>query len=57
MNDEKFQNIHGPLFEELFVIAREARYDLMCALYDYDQCKENSTGAFSFILVDLFQSI
>ena len=32
-NEKICQNLHSPLFEELFVTAREYRYDLMCGLH------------------------
>ena len=47
-NETICQNIHGTLFEEFFVRAREDRYDIMCGLYAYNQRKENSTGATDF---------
>ena len=43
-NETVYHNIHGPSFEEFFVISREDRYDIMCGLHDYDKDKENSTG-------------
>ena len=39
-NGKFFQNLHGPLFEKLFVTSREGRYDLMCGLHAYDKQKE-----------------
>ena len=44
-NGKICQNIHGPLFEELFFTARQDRYDLMCGLHTYDKLKDISTGA------------
>ena len=43
-----FRNLHGPIFEELFVIARQDRYDLMCGLYAYNKDNDNSTDATDF---------
>ena len=36
---KKFQNLRGPLFEELFVTSWEYIYDFICGLYAYDQRK------------------
>ena len=43
--NENFQSLNGTLFEELFVIERQDRYDFVCGLHDYDKHKYNSTGA------------
>ena len=43
-NQTIWQNIHVPLFEELFFIAHEDIYDLICVLHTYDKHKEHSTG-------------
>ena len=32
-NQTMFRNLHGPIFEELFVTERQGRYNLMCGLY------------------------
>ena len=47
-NWEICHNLHGTVFEELFVTAREDRYDIMCGLYAYNQREENSTDAPDF---------
>ena len=47
-NENCFQNLHGPLFNELFVTAREYGNDLMCGFYAYGQLKLKSTGATYF---------
>ena len=44
-NDTIYHNVHGPLFKELFVTAREDRYDLFCGLHVYNKRKETSIGA------------
>ena len=28
---KNIRNLHGPIFEDIFVTARQDRYDLMCA--------------------------
>ena len=43
-----FQNLHGTLFEDIFVTSREGRYDLMCGLHAYDKQKEKYTGTTYF---------
>ena len=42
------QNLHGPIFENVFVTSRSYRYYLMFWLFSYNQNKEKSTGATYF---------
>ena len=44
-NDKVFQNLHGPLFEKLFVTVRQDRYYFMYGLHAYNKHKETSTDA------------
>ena len=43
-----FKSLHGHLFEELFVTARQDRFDIMCGLHNYEKCKYESTGETNF---------
>ena len=42
-NQTIFQILHGPIFEELFVTARQDRYYLMCDLHAHDKKNDKST--------------
>ena len=42
------QNLHGPIFEEFFVTARQDICDLMCALHAYDKNNYNLTDETNF---------
>ena len=47
-NETICQRLHGPLFEELFVTARQDMYGLMCGLHAYKTRKYKSTVATDF---------
>ena len=36
-------NLHGTIFEELFITPRQYIYDLMCRLHDYEKESDKST--------------
>ena len=47
-NKKNCQNLHSPIFEELFVTTRQDRYELMCGLYAFDKNNDKSTDATKF---------
>ena len=47
-NQNICKNLHGPIFEELFVTERQEIYDLMCGLHTYDNKNHKSTDAIKF---------
>ena len=44
-NQKNCQNLRGPILEDLFVSARQYRYELMCQSHAYDKQNDKSTDA------------
>ena len=42
------RNLHGPIFEELFLTERQYTHDLMCGLHDYEKNNDKSTDTTNF---------
>ena len=42
------QNLHGPIFQDFFVTARQDIYAILCVLHEYEKLNDKSSDATKF---------